>query len=395
MVPHDPPAARELLRDFALRTGLDPHGGALPRRYLWTDAFAVSTLVALHAADADRESLEAALRLVDQVHSTLGRHRPDGPRPGWLSGLDEAQGRTHPTARGLRIGKPLPERGPDEPLDEHLEWERDGQYFHYLTRWMQALACVARVDPDGPHLRHAVELARAAHAGFTVPGTGGAPPRMIWKASVDLTRPQVASMGAQDPLDGLVTFRGLRAQALEAGWSAADVGLDGAVADMRAMCARRDWATPDPLGIGGLLTDALRLARLGERDPADSALVPRLLDGAADGLAELVWSGQLHAPASRRLAFRELGLAIGLCALPRLARLVAASHASAQAELEARLESLRPFAPLAEAVVGFWTAEEHRAVESWHSHEDINAVMLAASLVPEGVLDPCSPLPNR
>jgi len=31
-------------------------------------------------------------------------------------------------------GKALNERGADEPVDEHLEWNRDGQYFHYLTR---------------------------------------------------------------------------------------------------------------------------------------------------------------------------------------------------------------------------------------------------------------------
>jgi hypothetical protein len=34
----------------------------------------------------------------------------------------------------LRIGKQLAERRPGERFDERLEWERDGQYFHYLTR---------------------------------------------------------------------------------------------------------------------------------------------------------------------------------------------------------------------------------------------------------------------
>jgi hypothetical protein len=44
---------------------------------------------------------------------------------------------------GLRIGKPLKERGANEPIDESLEWDRDGQYFHYLTKWMHALCRAA------------------------------------------------------------------------------------------------------------------------------------------------------------------------------------------------------------------------------------------------------------
>jgi hypothetical protein len=46
---------------------------------------------------------------------------------------------THPTRGGLRIGKQLPERRPGEPYDPQVEWDRDGQYFHYLTKWMHAL----------------------------------------------------------------------------------------------------------------------------------------------------------------------------------------------------------------------------------------------------------------
>jgi hypothetical protein len=45
-----------------------------------------------------------------------------------------ATGAAHPTRGGLRIGKKLPERRPGEAFQERLEWERDGQYFHYLTK---------------------------------------------------------------------------------------------------------------------------------------------------------------------------------------------------------------------------------------------------------------------
>ena len=70
--------------------------------------------------------MQLALKLVGQVHITLGKHRKDSKRSGWLSGLDEEEARLHPTIGGLRIGKRMNERQPGEPLDERLEWERDG-----------------------------------------------------------------------------------------------------------------------------------------------------------------------------------------------------------------------------------------------------------------------------
>ena len=120
-----------LMMDFAHRTGLT--SGQPPRRYLWTDAFAVCNLLGLAGETGQDRYRELALRLVDRVHLTLGRHRQDDPRTGWISGLGEREGKVHPTRGGLRIGKELPERRPDEPFDERLEWDRDGQYFHYLT----------------------------------------------------------------------------------------------------------------------------------------------------------------------------------------------------------------------------------------------------------------------
>ena len=157
MTAHPPPppenrdAARGLMDAFLRDTGVT--GSAPVRRYLWTDAFAVCTLLELHRLEAlppaGKESYGAlALRLVDQVHHTLGQHRPDDPRRGWLNGRVGAAAEAHPTAAGLRIGKPFPERTPDEPENRTLEWERDGQYFHYLTRWMHALGRVAAQEED-------------------------------------------------------------------------------------------------------------------------------------------------------------------------------------------------------------------------------------------------------
>src|SRR5690242_3672490 len=146
--------ARQLMDQFAERTGLT--SSRPQRRYLWTDALAVCNFLALGRVDL-------ALTLVDRVHHVLGRHRDDDVRAGWISGLSESEGEAHPTAGGLRIGKALPERAADEPISERLEWDRDGQYFHYLTKWMHALDLVARVTGDarcGAWSRELYQIAR-------------------------------------------------------------------------------------------------------------------------------------------------------------------------------------------------------------------------------------------
>jgi hypothetical protein len=103
-------------------------------RYLWTDAFAVCNFLELFKQTAEPEYQGCATTLIRQVHWVLGRYRNDDTRSGWISGLDEQAGKRHPTAGGLRIGKPLQERNVGELFDEQREWNRDGQYFHYLTK---------------------------------------------------------------------------------------------------------------------------------------------------------------------------------------------------------------------------------------------------------------------
>jgi hypothetical protein len=142
---------REIMTEFAGLTGLSPAGRVQPRRYLWTDAFAVCNFLGLYRQTRDEKYREFALGLVDQVHNLLGRHRDDDPRSGWISGLDEQEGRMHPTKGGLRIGKEMNERGPADYFDEVLEWDRDGQYYHYLTKWMHALNRVTRATGDSTY----------------------------------------------------------------------------------------------------------------------------------------------------------------------------------------------------------------------------------------------------
>jgi len=196
--------AELLMLDFAIRTGIG--SDQFPsKRYLWTDAFAVFNFLSLYRFTSDEKHLRHARRLIDLVHETLGRHHPDDTREGWISGLGEEEGRAHPTRAGLRIGKPLVERTPDDPYEMRLEWERDGQYFHYLTKWMHALQCMHRVTQEQRYLTWAVELAQAAASGF-LRETPSGQPYLCWKMSIDLTRPLVSSMGQLDPLDVLARW---------------------------------------------------------------------------------------------------------------------------------------------------------------------------------------------
>jgi len=137
---------REIMAEFDAVTGIS--SGRNPRRYLWTDAFAVCNFLELYRQTDNPEYKHLALRLIDQVHKILGRHREDDQRKGWISGLHEQEGSSHPTRGGLRIGKKLNERRSGDPVDERVEWDRDGQYYHYLTKWMHALNRAGRVTGD-------------------------------------------------------------------------------------------------------------------------------------------------------------------------------------------------------------------------------------------------------
>jgi hypothetical protein len=377
--------ARDLMTEFAEQTGLSSHRP--PRRYLWTDAFAVCNLLELFRQTGEGQWRDLALRLVEQVHAVLGRHRDDDPRSGWISGLDEREGRLHPTAGGLRIGKALNERREDEPFDDLLEWERDGQYFHYLTKWMHALNRVSAAIDDPLYNQWGVELAKAAYARFACVARDGGVKRLYWKMSIDLSRPLVPSMGQHDPLDGLVTFSQLRACAREAGEEGQAAGLGAPIEELAAICAGQDLLTNDALGIGGLLFDACRMTHLHLRDGFERfALLERTLEAAWLGLEALATRGPLRLPAEYRLAFRELGLAIGLRGVEKIRKLVEENPGAFDQGRLARLEPLGRYLPLAEQIERFWKAGESRQAASWQEHRAINRVMLATSLAPEGFL---------
>ena len=387
------PLVSEIMTAYAGLTGLSPADPS-PQRYLWTDAFAVCNFLGLYQQTGDKQYRHLASLLVDQVHAVLGRHRADDLRSGWISGLDEQDGAGHPTTGGLRIGKEMNERGPEDPFDEQLEWDRDGQYYHYLAQWMHSLNRMSVVTGDPSYNNWAIELAKTAHARFIYSPGGRGQKRIYWKMSIDLSYSLVSSMGQHDPLDGLITYSELQATARK--YSGQSSGpnlsqdLSAEIADIAKICTENSLITDDPLGIGGLLTNALKIAQL---VIADNFIKPDLLEtvvvSSLIGLDSYAGGTSLKLPADYRLAFRELGLSIGLAGAQRLKGLleqypgVFKKREFVQSPL-AHLESLMQYVPIREKINSFWLNPKNRQSATWMAHRNINMVMLATSLAPEG-----------
>ena len=356
---------------------------------MWSDAFAVCNFLELFRHTHQERYRDMAIRLVDQVHSVLGRHRADDSRKGWISGLSEKEGEKHPTAGGLRIGKKMNERKPDDPIDDRLEWDQDGQYFHYLTKWMHALNQVSRVTGNFTYNRWAAELAETAHKAFVYLPSQSTRKQMYWKMSIDLTYPLVPSMGHHDPLDGLITFSQVQATRESDPGKKTCPDLFSEITDMAAICDGKDWVTDDPLGLGGLLSDGYRTAQLvvagGFRR---MGLVEELSDASLVGLGLYAKGNPFRLPAAYRLAFRELGLSIGLNAVERLERLSERKGTPFQGaeKLERLFASLAPYMPFGKMIETFWLEGTNQKSDAWKEHREINMVMLATSLAPDGFL---------
>jgi len=196
-------------------------------------------------------------------------------------------------------------------------------------------------------------------------------------------------MGQHDPLDGFITQLQLRATAAALPQPVAGPRLDDETAQLEAMIRRSQWETADPLGLGGLLIDAYRVQQLMQQGAVpDPQLLDRLLGAALAGLQHYAQSGELRLPLEYRLAFRELGLAIGLHAVERMwqAANQVPRPSFAVSGIRDRLQALMRYSSLRDEIESFWRNPEHRRSGSWSEHMDINEVMLATSLAPEGFL---------
>ncbi len=303
------------------------------------------------------------------MHHVLGRHRDDDPRKGWLSGLSEEEGEAHPTIGGLRIGKRLGERKEDEAPDPRLEWDQDGQYYHYLTKWMHALVRVGKRTGDPRYIVWAVELAKTAHEKFTYMAPGGR--RMFWKMSIDLSRPLVPSMGQHDPLDGYVTYSEIQ-NAMEE------------IAEMPDRCRGMSLVPDDPLGLGGLLFDASRLAQLSVQGVDHSSLLGSIGRAALIGLEAISQDRSLTLPSEYHLAFRELGLVIGLGGVEMILECIDGNlpQFAEGAYLLEQFRSIKRYAHLGKEIEHSWISPEGRQTITWQEHREINMVMLATSIAP-------------
>ena len=113
-----------------------------------------------------------------------------------------------------------------------------------------------------------------------------------------------------------------------------------------------------------------------------------LLEDAEAGLDTFVHADYLGYPANRRLAFRELGLSIGIHAIVRMQAMIEqhAGRFTNVRELISRLSRLSRFERLSGVIEQFWRQPGHQQSDTWREHRDINSVMLATSLAPDGYL---------
>ena len=93
--------------------------------------------------------------------------------------------------------------------------------------------------------------------------------------------------------------------------------------------------------------------------------------------------------AKNRLAFRELGLAIGLYAIPKMQSAIQqhSEKFTHITQVSTSLTNLLRFYSLYNFIKNFWLQPEHRLVDTWLEHADINNVMLATCLAPDSYLE--------
>jgi hypothetical protein len=196
-------------------------------------------------------------------------------------------------------------------------------------------------------------------------------------------------MGQHDPLDGYITTIQLISTTAKLPEQDAGPNLANEISQFATMIKGGEWATVDPLGIGGLLVDAYRADCLLRQGAAlDELFIESLLSAALVGLEYYARSNELRQQAEYRLGFRELGLAIGLHVV-ELMRQAAGSEtqrSSTSAGVYALLQALIQFASIRDEIESYWLDPDHRRASSWNDHRDINEVMLATSLAPDGFL---------
>lgn len=223
------PLARSLLSRVYGDAGRPKPFAGRSTRYLWSDAHGVLAYLSLARETGLPHFIERADAVIDDVHNTLGRDR----RGGLLAPAGPL------LSNGLRIGKGMYSERWCGVVTHHPYFfvllplsiadesgaDCDGQYFHYLTKWMLALRQAVRGrrslnpmklisysflqalarPPSSPRrsalIDHALSLAKGVFPRFVVADVRSARPRMFWKLSVDLNTVLVPSEGNLDPFE--------------------------------------------------------------------------------------------------------------------------------------------------------------------------------------------------
>lgn len=250
-------------------------------RYLWTDAFGVCNFLTLFHETKDEKYLIQAEALITNVHHVLGKNRSGTKRLGQAT-------EENPLLGGLRIGKVAPEGDRDG----------DGQYFHYLTKWMFALNRMSIAKHEPHYNLWAIQLAQAVHPHFVHRVNDKL--RMFWKMSIDLSKPMVRSEGNLDPYDGYVTYRLLQQTAHD------DSILKKEIAEMNEMVQQKyqHYFSDDPLDLG----EALWLQHWFANEEWATSIRHASLRS-----LERLWKIDYFSKSNiYRLAFREFGTSIGV-----------------------------------------------------------------------------------
>lgn len=166
------------------------------RRYLWTDAFGVLSYISIakryetdNKPEEAQKYTQAANILIDVVHECLGKPRSSSPVDAMSPSTISPTGYV-----GLRIGKVDTRQATDYGM------HYDGQYWHYIDKWLFALSRCGRNE-------EARRLAKSVFPYFfdTGPHGTGHQGGIRWKLSVDGTPPpQLHRAHASD--DGLVAL---------------------------------------------------------------------------------------------------------------------------------------------------------------------------------------------
>jgi len=168
------------------------------RRYLWTDSFAILNFLSMahhrnltSAHEGERECVEAAKHLAHTVKETLGYPRPDGNFPM----LKRSDGRSGYV--GLRIGK----------LEARSESDAgmafDGQYWHYLDKWLFANSRLALYLEDKSMVGEVMMDAKEILEKFLSVNNNGTPQGLHWKLNTDMS--PIVSLGRPRPSSDAVS----------------------------------------------------------------------------------------------------------------------------------------------------------------------------------------------